>query len=97
VEFATADYYGVQIADALIFLHDPASRGGNVELGLALAWNKHVAVIGGRTACPHRGAIFYALPQVQHFDTVEGAVAWLAYLEREFAAKSHDEVLGVSR
>lgn len=95
--FAEADFQGVLDADALIFLHDPGSRGGNTEFGLALAWDKHIAVIGGRTSVPHRASIFYALPQVEHFDTVQGVVDWLTYLEREFAAKDHKTVLEVSR
>ena len=65
--FAEDDLYDVFEADMLIaFSEEPrtggASRGGrHVELGLALAWDKEIIVVGPREN------VFHTLPQVRHF------------------------------
>lgn len=66
--FALEDMEDVQRADVLIaFTETPrvsTSRGGrHVELGLALAWQKRVIVVGPREN------VFCWLPQVKHFDS----------------------------
>lgn len=94
--FAEADREGVRQADALVMLHDAASRGGFVELGMALAWGKLVVVLGGRTQYPHRAPIFYALPEVVHFETAEEAADWLEWAERGFADLSDSDIEKVS-
>lgn len=80
-ECAQRDYEDVTAADVLVFLHDPASRGGFAELGIALGAGRVVAVLGGRTASPHKAPIFYCLPKVRHFETTGGLVEWLNYLD----------------
>lgn len=76
---AEEDFAGVAAADAVVLLHDDNCRGGFVELGLALGQGKLVAVLGGRTAAPIRGPIFYALPSANHFDTIDAIVDWLRW------------------
>lgn len=72
-QFALHDYEDVQRADRLIaFTESPdensinGRRGGrHVELGLALAWGKHVYVVG------HRENVFCHLPQVMFYATFD--------------------------
>lgn len=78
---AEEDEAGVAAADAIVLLHDDNCRGGFVELGMALGRGKLVAVLGGRTAVPNRGPIFYALANVNHFDTIEAVIDWLAWTD----------------
>ena len=65
--FAQDDYEDVYNADLLIaFSEEPradgSSRGGrHVELGLALAWQKRVIVVG---PCEN---VFHTLPQIEHY------------------------------
>lgn len=92
-KFAFADVRGVENSDAFVMLHDSGSRGGFTELGIALGLGKIVAVLNGRTAIPHRAPIFYALPEVEHFDDPEALAKWFTYLDTAFAAKTHAEVL----
>lgn len=69
--FAQLDLDGVVEADALVMVHDEASRGAFCEVGIALGRGIPVYVLGGRGASPDRAPIFYSLPYVRHFDTVE--------------------------
>ena len=64
--FALEDFNDVCHADWVICFtekpHSGHSRGGrHVEMGLALAWNKRVTVVGPREN------IFCCLPQIQHY------------------------------
>lgn len=66
-KFALDDYQDVQRADVVIAFTEPprstASRGGrHVELGLALAWQKHTIIVGPREN------VFCWLPEVDHYD-----------------------------
>ncbi len=88
---AEADRDGVRTADVLVMVHDPASRGGFVEFGAALGLGKLLVVIGGRLDYPDRAPIFYALPDVHHFEDEDAAVAWLAMLQTKYAAKSREQ------
>jgi hypothetical protein len=73
-QFAIHDYEDVQRAQRLIaFTEDPndkiavnGRRGGrHVELGLALAWAKHIYVVG------YRENVFCSLPQVMFYETFD--------------------------
>lgn len=71
--FASEDMADVRAAElVLAFTENPraeASRGGrHVELGMALAWEKEVWVIGPREN------VFCWLPNVRQYDTVAGAL-----------------------
>lgn len=83
VAFAKEDRDAVLAADALLLIHDDNCRGGFVELGLAIAarllpWSSRVEqrilVVGAGDAAPTLGPIFYFLPEVEHYATVEAAV-----------------------
>lgn len=89
--YANHDYLGVHDCDTLLMLHDPDSRGGFAELGMALAWHKLVLVVGGRLSYPDRGPIFYAMPEVHHFEDEDSAVAWLRRLEIAYATRTREE------
>jgi nucleoside 2-deoxyribosyltransferase len=43
---ALADYNGVSNADVLVVLNSIYSEGKAVEMGLAMAWNKPICIIG---------------------------------------------------
>lgn len=65
-KFATDDFEDVRWADTVVaFTEEPRTtngRGGrHVELGLALAWNKRVIIVGPREN------VFCWMPQVEHF------------------------------
>lgn len=81
---AESDAAGVKVADALVLLHDDNCRGGFTEFGIALGAGKLVAVIGGRTAAPTRGPIFYFSRDVHHFGTAEEVAAWLRWMSTPF-------------
>ncbi len=72
---ALSDELGVQACDVFVLLHDDNCRGGFIELGMALAYEKIVIVICGRNR-PHP-VIFYHDPSIHHFDTIESAVCWI--------------------
>lgn len=72
--FALEDYADVRAADSLIAFTEPprstASRGGrHVELGLALAWEKRVVIIGPREN------VFCWMPHVIQYETFEAYLA----------------------
>ena len=76
--FAEDDFEDVKRCDVFIgFSIEPRSannRGGNhVELGLALAWQKHIVIVGPREN------VFHTLPQVHQFDRWIDARAYLIY------------------
>lgn len=84
--FALEDVQDLQAADLVLVFTEPpgspASRGGrHVELGMALAWEKAIVVIGGREN------VFCCLPGVDVFATAADAFAayelcpWTASLE----------------
>lgn len=78
--FAIEDRDAVMNANVLVLIHDDNCRGGFVELGIALALvddDQYVCVIGGRGKAPDKGPIFYALPEVRHFDTAQDFITWL--------------------
>lgn len=65
-KFAQDDVEDLRRADVVIAFTEPprssASRGGrHVELGLAIAWQKHVVVVGPREN------VFCWLPEVEHY------------------------------
>lgn len=90
-ECAAADREGVRTADVLVMVHDPASRGGFVEYGMAAGLGKLLVVIGGRLDYPDRAPIFYALPDVHHFEDEDAAVAWLKMLLTKYATKTREQ------
>lgn len=65
---AIRDMLGVERCDLFIeFIGDNASRGGrHCELGLALAWNKKIILVGSDDGC-----VFTHLPYLARVDTVE--------------------------
>ena len=63
---AVQDTAGVFNADAVVLLCDTDMAGAYIEVGMALTKNRRVYTIGKR-----RWTIFWALPLVTHFDTVE--------------------------
>ncbi|HEU4440156.1 MAG TPA: hypothetical protein VFT36_12955 [Methylomirabilota bacterium] len=81
--FAKEDRDAVEACDVFALIHDDNCRGGFVELGIALdyrRWPKEpreVCVIGGKGKAPVLGPIFYALPEVRHFDTAGDFINWL--------------------
>lgn len=83
--FAREDRDSVVAADAVVLLHDERCKGGFTELGVALGARErigildrpHVYVVGGAGAAPYKGPIFYALPEVLHFDAVGDLLDYL--------------------
>ena len=76
--FAESDFKDIKQCDIFIgFSVEPGSvdnRGGNhVELGLALAWQKHIVIVGPREN------VFHTLPQVRHFNRWLDARTYLIY------------------
>lgn len=76
--FAIEDRRAVEESDNLVLIHHDNCRGGFTELGIAIgnhAWfaerGRRVVVIGGYDRAPDLGPIFYLLPDVEHFETVE--------------------------
>ena len=65
--FAQEDYEDVRRAQVVVsFTEKPRSHigghgGRHVEFGMALAWGKHVLIVGPREN------VFHTLPEVQHF------------------------------
>ncbi len=88
---AEADREGVRTADVLVMVHDPASRGGFVEFGMAAGLGKTLVVIGGRLDYPDRAPIFYVLPEVHHFEDEDAAVAWFKMLLTKYAARTREQ------
>lgn len=75
---AQDDLRGVISADAVVVLHHPRGCGMLVEVGMALAMQLGIIVIGARDEVGDYlpgSPIFYHLPQVLHADTAEDAVA----------------------
>lgn len=93
---AIEDIQGVKNADAVITLHHDKLKGGNFEMGAALALDKPVIVVGG-----HQGLdqpIFYWHPDVFHVPHIDGALAMLKTLfppetdELTFSEPTEDEI-----
>ena len=65
---AFRDMFGVEQCDLFIeFIGDNDSRGGrHCELGMALAWDKKIILIGSDDGC-----VFTNLPYLAKVDTVE--------------------------
>jgi len=70
-ECATNDFNGVKNANVLVLLNSSYSEGKAVELGLALAWNKPICVIGRNVS-----NVFLNFPHITKVDTPEEALEW---------------------
>lgn len=78
--YAKLDYYGASMCDIFIFLADLNDyKGAFVEMGIALASGAEVFVVA-----PSHECVFYHLPNVTIFDSIEeledelGVFSWLA-------------------
>lgn len=81
---AVDDYDGVLFAEALVLIDHPNCKAAYTELGMALAMQARVIVVN---AVPtvidptmHQN-IFMHLPEVEHVDSIEEAVAILDKME----------------
>jgi hypothetical protein len=80
---AYRDQIGVESADAILVMHDDTGRGLFVEFGLALSdKSKLIVVVGGMRGKHPEGCVFYYLPRVRHFCTLEGAVEFITQAGR---------------
>lgn len=84
-KFALDDFEDVRRADVLVAFTEPprstASRGGrHVELGLALAWQKHVIIVGPREN------VFCWLPWVDHYERWDTAALAISRMLRPVRA-----------
>ena len=82
---AILDFQGVVEADALILIQHEDMKGAYVELGIALANNKHVIIVGGWTPAL-RHNIFYEIPGIVHVQTMEDAHIALDQIATEILA-----------
>lgn len=89
---ATEDAAGANTADFIVVVHHPELCNGLVELGIALGnvlstaptdEGPVICVIGARDPVARRQPIFYQLPDINHFETVEGAVQFLKQVYKE--------------
>ena len=72
---AQMDMEDVEWSDTLIVFSAKSTTGGKwVELGMALAWDMPIYMIGHK---PEKECIFQLLPQIQHFDSLD---AFLDYM-----------------
>jgi nucleoside 2-deoxyribosyltransferase len=74
---AQDDVAGVRACDALILLPHARGKGLWVELGIALALNKRVIVVGFDGDDSHQPCIFCKLPQVEWAPDGQAAVEML--------------------
>jgi hypothetical protein len=70
-ECAMNDLHGVIEADAILLLCHPNMKGAYVELGAALAMGRRILVVAPDLTSTN---IFFHLPCVEVYDTVENAV-----------------------
>lgn len=74
-KYARLDIDDLRAADTVISFTGQQSTGGrHVELGLAIAMDKRLIVVGPREH------VFHALPQVEHYRTWRGLASYLSQL-----------------
>ena len=67
--YASKDIAGVAESDYVIVLADDTLLGAWIELGAAIAWEKHIIVIA-----PKRHSIFFAMPTVRVVESISEMV-----------------------
>ena len=75
---ASKDYNGVASGDFIFLINFLHCAGAYTEFGIALACNKLIVVVDGHHPEKTHNIFFY-LPGVNHFDTIEEAVAFVNY------------------
>jgi len=87
---ASRDVDGVAAAEAVLILNHPKGFGMMAEMGMAIAWNIPIYVIGPQI----RDCIFFHLPEVQGFDTIEDALEKMEADQIERDQAPWDDSLG---
>jgi hypothetical protein len=74
-QFAAEDQEDLRCADTFIGFSEilglPSRGGRHVELGMALAWEKRILIIGG---AEH---VFHCLPGLEHYSTLQEVPAFV--------------------
>lgn len=69
VEEALKDWDDIGMADTIVYMNLAKSEGKATELGIALARNYEIYVVGGK-----QNNVFLHLPQVMHYESVEKVI-----------------------
>lgn len=83
---AWKDRRGVENADALLLINHPACKGTLVEMGIAIANNKPIVIVGRDVA----ENIFFNLSNCLHVKTVEEALPVLRGIHAGIVSANYD-------